>query len=160
MKNVAIIEIASPAFMQVDDKVRLSTIPTNQQLEFGCELCRTLSTHLEKAGLRCFPPNREFKLGGGAFGARMGKKHFCISVGLERKRASKTEVTVWAQPHFSFLSVVYPRFNEIWIRWHKQVWDEFGQHLKNAVESQFQGRPVKWMTEEEWIASLPENPFD
>jgi len=36
------------------------------------------------------------------------------------------------------------------------TWEDFGQCLKQAVESQFQDCPVKWMTEDEWLANLPE----
>ena len=156
MQNVAIIEIDSPPFWQNGDTIYPPTIPTNQQLEFACELCRTLGAHLEKVCLKCGSAYHHFQLGGGEFCAVKGKKRFWISISLERKPASKTKVTVWAEPHIPFLSVIYPPINNIWVRWNKNVWNEFGLHLHKAVELQFQGCPLKWMTEEEWFAENPE----
>lgn len=160
MQNVAIIKIDSPPFWQNGDPIYPRTLPTNQQLEFACEICRTLGTHLKKEGLDCYSPDHHFKAGGGAFSILMGKKRFSISISLERKLASKTKVTVWAEPNFCFLSQLYPPINNIWVRWNKNAWNEFGLHLHKAVDLQFQGCPLKWMTEEEWLAEVPVRHFD
>jgi hypothetical protein len=162
MQNVAIIEIDSPPFWQnvrPGDRIYPRTIPTHQHLEFACELCRTLGGQLKAEGLDCRSPYHYFKFGGGAFTVLMGKKCFSISIGLEPKPTSKTKVIVWVEPQISFLSVAYPPINDFWMRWNTKTWNAFGQRLHKAVELQFEGCPLKWMTDKEWLAELPERRF-
>ena len=159
MQNVAIIEIDSPPFWQnlrPGERVYPRTIPSVQQLGFACELCGTLGVHLKAVGLECRAPHHHFKIGGGAFIVFMGKNRFSISLGLEPKPLAKTKVIVWAEHHLGFLSVAYPPINNFWMRWNGKTWNAFGQHLHEAVESQFQDRPIRWMSEAEWFAETPE----
>jgi len=154
VNNVAIIEVASPAYSRIT--ATWDSGPSPDHLKFACELCDTLGSHLQKTGCPCAPAHPFFKLCGGCFDSFMGKKRFRIRISTIRKAETTAEIAIWAEPHIRFLSTVYLPINELWKRWNGKIWEEFGQRLKNAVESRFQGCPVKWMTVAEWLAELPE----
>jgi hypothetical protein len=154
VNNVAIIEGASPAYSRIT--ATWGSGPAPDHLKFACELCGTLASHLQQSGCKCTPAQPHPKFRGGIFDVFLGKKRFCISVGAERKEEAMAEIIVWAEPHIPFLSVIYPPINNTWIRWNKKAWNEFGLHLHKAVELQFRGCPLKWMTEDEWLAETPE----
>jgi len=145
MQNVAEIEIDSPPYWQHAQPEERFYPPTRQQLDFACELCRTLGRKLEAEGLDCAPPRYHPQFGGAASRVLVGEIRFSINVSVEPKPGAKTNIILWVEPCFGLLSQLYPPARKRWLRCHKQDWIVFEDHLHRAVKSQFQGCPLKWM---------------
>lgn len=125
---------------------------TSSPREVTRQLSERLRNRLKGAGVDCEPSFQSFKPGGTAFRAGPPDRCFFVTVCWEPDDSFRTEVTIISEPRVGFWTHVF-RFRGHTIR--RRNWSWFEPLLKNAVEAEFSGCALKWMTVDEFIGEGP-----
>src|SRR6266550_2315104 len=147
MKNFASIRV--PSVSLPGEEIQGQTIYRGVNV-FTAQVSERLRTRLSGVGVTCSPVFRSHKPDGSGFHASSTADRVLLTVSLEREVFPKVEVAIWAQPRAGF-----------WRRLlgaeavRGRSWGWFEPLFRAALESEFSGGDLRWMTEDEYVQSDP-----
>src|SRR5260370_14363241 len=148
MKNFVAISIPSVTFSSRE--VERRTIYDGVD-DFIRQLCERLRVRLQSAGVDCDPSSQSFKPEGRAFHAGAPDRRLRVIVCPERDALPKAALTIITESRVGFWGRVFRPERIV----RGRSWSWFEPIFRGALEAEFPGCDLKWMTLDEFIQNEP-----